>query len=157
MEFDIENDMTIDRYNLDKECLTMASTYFKYADEVRKAKTLSSEKADYVKVILAERSIAIRENASQTGQKLTEGLVTSMLDCDEEVIEARKEWREAEATYNRLNVALSALEIKKSELDNLVKLYCNSMYVNTSSKGDKNLENDLQSDYNRKSMNPLPN
>lgn len=155
-DFNVENDINIDKYNLEGECITMSSTYYKYADKNADAKNLISEKKDNLKVILAERSIAIRENLATSGVKVTEGIITSAVDADLEVRQARKELRDAEATYERLSVIVSSLEIKKSELDNLVKLRCNSMYVDSPSRPTKDIQADYTSEQLRTSMKPVP-
>ena len=157
MDFDIQNDISIDQYHLESECISMATIYYRYADAARDAKSLVSEKADFVKIISAERNIAIREAASTSGERVTEGIITSRGQSDPQVVQAMKDLREAEATYSRLSAAVSALEIKKSELDNLVKLRCNSMYVDSPAKPTQNIKSDYQSDYNRRTMTPLPN
>ena len=154
MNFDIQNDITIDQYHLDGECITMAATYFKYADAAREAKTDVSEKADYLKVISAERNIAIREELS--GGKVTEGIIASKVACDPEVVKAMQELREAEAIYARLNAMVSSLEIKKSELDNLVKLRCSTSYVENSMKPTTDVQTDMVSERNQNGMTPLP-
>ena len=153
--YDIESDVEIDRYNLEAECLTMSATYYKYAEMSRDAKAIVSEKRDNLKVVIAERSISIREeNASK---KLTVDLVKAMVDCDSEVVKAMKEVRDAEATYDRISVMVSALEIKKSELDNLVKLKCNSMYVDSPSKPTRDIKTEMGTENMRRGMTPLPN
>jgi hypothetical protein len=157
MDLNIQQDVEIDYYQLTNECITMAATYFNYADKAREAKSVVSEKADMLKVIQAERNIAIREQCANEGKRVTEDIIKSMVQSDVEVVNAMKELREAEATYFRLSTALSALEIKKSELDNLVKLQCNSMYVDSPSKPTKDIKNESVSEYNRRTMTPLPN
>lgn len=152
--YDIQNDIAINQYQLEGECISMASTYYKYADAAREAKSYVSDATDRLKVVIAERNIGIREE--NEGKKLTVDMVNAMVDKDSEVVNARKELRDAEATYLRLNAAVSALEIKKSELDNLVKLRCNSMYVDSPSKPTRDMKSDFQSDYNRRTMTPLP-
>lgn len=152
----ILDDIEIDQYQLEKECITMSSTYYYYADKAREAKAIVSEKTDTLKVIQAERNIAIRENCSIEGKKVTEGIIASMVQSDSEVKNAMKELREAEATYERINVAVKSLEIKKSELDNLVKLRCNGNYVDNVTKPTRDIKNEAMSDYNRQTMTPLP-
>ena len=155
-DYDIQSDITINQYQLESECISMASTYYKYADMAREAKSIVSEKSDLVKIISAERNIAIREAAANSGERVTEGIIASRVQSDSQVVQAMKELREAEATHSRLAAAVSALEIKKSELDNLVKLRCNSMYVDSPAKPTRDIKSDFQSDYNRKTMTPLP-
>ena len=155
MEFNVEQDLTIDQYHLKEECIGMATTYFKYADAAREAKSIVSDKADFVKIISAERNIAIREAAATSGERVTEGIITSRVQSDPQVVQAMKDLREAEATHSRLAAMVSSLEIKKGELDNLVKLNCNSMYVENPTKPTADFTSNAQSEYNRQSMTPL--
>ena len=154
---DIQSDIEINEFQLENECITMAATYFNYADKAREAKAMVSEKADLVKVVEAERSIAIREECAQNKSKVTVDMIKAMVDSDKEVNNARKELRDATAIYDRITVAVRALEMKKSELDNLVKLRCNSMYVDNPSKPTRNIQDETMSEYNRRTMTPLPN
>ena len=155
MDYDIQSDISIDQYHLESECISMAATYYKYADLAREAKSDVSVKQDTLKVVMAERGIAIRELLSQSGTKVTEGIITSSINSDNEVKKAMKDVRDAEATYDRLNAAVKALEIKKSELDNLVKLRCNSMYVDNVTKPTRDIQNETISEYNQRTMTPL--
>lgn len=153
---DIKSDVTVDEYNLESECITMSSTYYNYADMAREAKALVSEKTDMLKVIQAERAITIRENCANEGKKVTEGIITSMVQCDPEVVTAMKELRDATATFERINVGVKALEIKKSELDNLVRLRCNGNYVDNVAKPTRDLKDETISHFNQRRQTPLP-
>lgn len=153
---DIKSDVEVDQYNLEAECITMSSTYYNYADMAREAKALVSEKTDMLKVIQAERNIAIREQCANEGKRVTEDIIKSMVQCDSDVVKAMKELRDATATFDRISVGVKALEIKKSELDNLVKLRCNGAYVDNVAKPTKDLNNETSSDYLRNSMNRVP-
>jgi len=153
---DIKSDVEVDQYNLEAECITMSSTYYNYADMAREAKGLVSEKTDMLKVIQAERNIAIREHCANEGKKVTEDIIKSMVQCDSDVVKAMKELRDATATFDRISVGVKALEIKKSELDNLVRLRCNGAYVDNVAKPTKDLNNETSSDYLRNSMNRVP-
>ena len=154
---DIKSDVTVDEYHLESECITMSSTYYNYADMAREAKALVSEKADMLKVIQAERNISIREHCANEGKRVTEDIIKSMVQCDPEVVNAMKELRDATATFDRISVGVKALEIKKSELDNLVKLRCNGNYVDNVAKPTRDIKYEGMSEFNRNSMTPLPN
>lgn len=153
-DYNIINDIDIDYYNLKSECITMASTYYKYADMAREAKRIVSEKERSVKIVRAERSIKIREE--NRDKKLTVDLVNAMVECDSEVCKAEQEVLDAEATYDKINVMVKSLETKKAELDNLVKLNCNSNYVENQSKTTRDLNAETSSEYLRNSMHKVP-
>ena len=151
-EFDIEKDLSINRYNLDLEAMSLPSIYFRYADAVREAKEVVSEKKDKLEAVLAERNIAIREECANSGKKVTEGIISALVDSDSEVLNAKKELREANATFGRLQVAVSALETKRNEIDNLVKLYCNAYYTNKDTSQSNDFKGDMMAHEMRKGI-----
>ena len=60
-DFDIKSDLKINKYKLDEECLTHASTYNRYAEMATKSKTELTKAKDKLSLITAQRNIAIRE------------------------------------------------------------------------------------------------
>lgn len=120
---DIGKDLTIDKYHLDEECVSQASLYWEYSEACAQAKQEMGDIADRVKVTLAACQMHLREEANQKGTKLTEATVSAMVDIDTEVVAIRAAYRQAEATYLKMQVAVQALDTKRSELDNMVKLY----------------------------------
>jgi len=123
-DFDFEKDLLINKFRLDEECLSHSSVYFKYAEAQQDAKSEVSKADDNLKLVLAEREIAIRDAFVAKGLKATEGLISSNVERDEEVLEAKKKLRKAQDVFNKLTVAVQAMDARRSELDNLVKLYC---------------------------------
>lgn len=123
MNFNFEKDISINKYKLDEECLSHATLYFNYADACAQAKLAVNRANDRLSLVRAETSLAIRENYTKNGTKFTEALVTSELEKNANVIKEREALREAEETYARLQVAVQAMEARKAQLDNLVKLY----------------------------------
>lgn len=135
-EFDFEKDLSINKYKLDEECLSHSSIYFRYAEAQQTAKSEVSKMKDKLELVLAEANIRIRSEFIEQGVKFTEALVTSHLAKDEEVLKVKEELREAEEIYAKLSVAVIAMEHRKSELDNLVKLYCSGYFSVTNSSSD---------------------
>ena len=129
-EFNIEQDLSIDKFKLDLEALSLPSIYFRYADALREARDLASDKKDAVTAVMAEREIEIRESCSINGVKTTESIIKAKVESDPEVITVKKELREANAVVGRIQAAVSALDTKRNEIDNLVKLYCSSYFIN---------------------------
>lgn len=123
MDFNFEKDISINKYKLDEECLSHATLYFNYADACVQAKLAMNRANDRYSLVKAEANIRIREGYTQEGIKFTESVIASELEKDADVIKARESLREAEETYARLQVAVQAMEARKAELDNLVKLY----------------------------------
>jgi len=129
-EFNIEQDLSIDKFKLDLEALSLPSIYFRYADALREARDLASDKKDAVSAVMAEREIEIRESCSVSGVKITESIIKAKVESDPEVIAVKKELREANAVVGRIQAAVYALDTKRNEIDNLVKLYCSSYFIN---------------------------
>lgn len=154
MEFDFEKDISINKFHLDEECLSHSSIYARYAEAQAEAKTEVSSAKDNLDLIKSERNIAIRKSLSDSKEKVTEAMITSYLETDEKVIKAKEKVRKAEDVYGKLSVAVSAFEHRKSELDNLVKLY-NSGYFSapTSSSEIKKNMNEQTSKAMRRSLN----
>lgn len=141
-EFDFEKDLSINKYKLDEECLSHSNLYFRYAEACITAKGKVSKADDNLKLVMAEQNIAIRKSYTDSGIKFTEALITSELEKDVKVIEAKENLRNVQNIYARLQVAVSAMETRRSELDNLVKLYCAGYFstpaVNNATKEDVN-------------------
>lgn len=137
-ELDFEKDISINKFRLDEECLSHASIYYNYGDAQARAKTELAKAKDNLELVQAERNLQIRDELTKNGTKVTESMISSALIIDNEVREAKNEVREAEEVYNRLSVAVQAMEHRKSELDNLVKLYLSGYYSNPNSSDAKN-------------------
>lgn len=153
-EFDFEKDLSINKFKLDEECLSHSSIYFRYAEAQQKAKSEVSRLKDKLEIVTAEANIRIRSDLIEKGIKFTEALVTSHLTKDEEVLSVKEELREAEEINARLSVAVTAMEHRKAELDNLVKLYCSGYFsvANGGSEVKKGI-NEQTSNAVRKNLN----
>jgi hypothetical protein len=122
-QYDFQKDLSINKYKLDEECLSHSSRYAYYAEACAVAKSAVSKAGDNLKFVTAEANLRIRKTYADNGQKFTEAVIASELEIDNLVIKARDELREAEEIYGRLQVAVNAMDARRSELDNLVKLY----------------------------------
>lgn len=151
-DFDIKNDLKINKYKLDEECLTHASTYNRYAEMATKTKTELTKAKDKLSLITAQRNIAIREEIIKSGSKVTEKMIESYLEADKEVLKAKKEVREIEEVNASFNAMLDSFEHRKSELDNLVKLYCAGYYsvVGKKETSTDSTEKDIRKNLNKK-------
>ena len=152
-DFDIKNDLKINKYKLDEECLTHASTYNRYAEMATKTKTELTKAKDKLSLITAQRNIAIREEIIKSGSKVTEKMIESYLEADKEVLKAKKEVREIEEVNASFNAMLDSFEHRKSELDNLVKLYCAGYYSVVGNKKEtstETTEKDIRKNLNKK-------
>lgn len=149
---DFQKDLSINKYKLDEECLSHSSRYAYYAEACAVAKNNVSKAGDNLKLVTAEANLRIRKTYADNGQKFTEAVIASELEIDKPVIKARDELREAEEVYNRLQVAVNAMDARRSELDNLVKLYV-AGYFSTVDAGNRKSVNDQTSNDIRKNLN----
>lgn len=153
-EFDFQKDLAINKYRLDEECLAHASRYAFYAEAQAAAKTNVSKAKDNLELVESEANLRIRKNFAASGTKVTENIVACTISQDAEVMKAKEALREAEEVYGRLSVAVNAMDVKRSELDNLVKLYCAGYFsVVNSDGGMKHNSNDRASMEARKNLN----
>ena len=133
-ELNFEKDLSIDKYKLDDECVTHSGLYYRYSDLEADAKNQVGILADNLKLKMGEVNIEIRNGFIKKEVKFTEAVISAEVEKDEKVIEVREELRKAELSHSRLQAGVRAFEHRKSQLDNLVKLYC-AGYFSTPSNG----------------------
>jgi hypothetical protein len=151
---DFENDLFIDKFKLDQECITHSQIYFHYSEMAVKAKNQVSILSDNLKLKMSEVSIEIRNSFTKKEMKFTEAVINAEVEKNDEVISAKEELREAELNLARLQVGVSAFEHRKSQLDNLVRLYCAGYFSTPSASGKpKESINEQASREARKSLN----
>jgi hypothetical protein len=132
-ELDFEKDISINKFRLDEECLSHAGIYARYLSAQADADTAVSRAKDNLELVKSERYDAIKAGFEKKGIKFTIPMMDKAVAGDEEVIAAKNELREAENVFAKLTVAVKAFEHRRSELDNLVKLYCAGYYSMPSS------------------------
>lgn len=151
-ENDFHNDLKINKFRLDEECLSHSGRYAYYSEAQAIAKSNVSKQKDNLELVTSEANIRIRKEKSESGEKVTESLISSYLVMDKEVQKAKSELRDAEEIYARLSVAVSAMETRRSELDNLVKLYCAGYFSTVNSNERKDSSNQASMEA-RKNLN----
>ena len=132
---DFDEDLSIDKYRLDEECLSHSSRYAYYSEAQAVAKSNVSKAKDNLEFVTAEANLRIRKEYAEKGEKFTEAVIASQLTLDKGVNEATSKLREEEEVYARLSVAVQAMETRRSELDNLVKLYCAGYFSTVKTDG----------------------
>ena len=131
-EIDFEKELKINKYKLDEECLSQASRYAYYAEAYALAKSDVAQAKDNLSYVTAVRSMALRNLFNESHEKYTESRLNASVDIDDEVVVAKVQLRKAEDIANKMLVAVNAMEVRKSELENLVKLYCAGYFSNPS-------------------------
>ena len=119
-----EQDMYIDESALDVELVeqpTLMSRYSRLLAEARRDRDLSKEALDLKK---AEIDLDIRDNPEEYKLvKVTENAITNCILMEEDYQTSQKEYHDANYEVNVLQGVVSALEHRKSALENMVKLY----------------------------------
>lgn len=150
---DFQKDLSINKFKLDEECISHPSIYGYYAEAQAQAKVEVSYLKDALELVESEANLRIRQNFATAGQKVTEGVIACTLAQDKEVMDAKARLRDAEKLYGRLTVAVNALDVKRSELDNLVKLYCAGYFSAPSASGARENINGMTEKSIRKGLN----
>jgi len=152
-ELNFEKDLSIDKYRLDEECLSHPVIYFRYGELLADAKNKVGVLADALKLKMGEANIAIRNRFIKKEIKFTEAVINSEVEKADDVVAAREELREAELSLARLQAGVSAFEHRKSQLDNLVKLYVAGYFSTTNSGKARETVNDQASRDARQGLN----
>jgi hypothetical protein len=117
-------DIKIDESGLDVEWLNQPRLVFTYSEEVAKNKKRLDLKNEKLSILRAELDRKIRTNPDKYGiEKITEGAVSNTILTQEEYKELTREVIEVRYDYDMSRSALSAIDSKKSALENLVKLH----------------------------------
>jgi len=117
----IEEDVKIDKNNLAVECADAAETYYYYAKELGIAKTNLDISKTNLDAVIAKKQLYYRMTPPD-GLKVTETVVSSAVDNDTDVQNARHTVDKSQATVNLLYSAVMALGEKSSRLKDLVSL-----------------------------------
>lgn len=129
---DYQEDLKIDKYALDTECLDQSRRFAQWSENLANALTERDRADQKIKIIEAqvEQDIRIRpQNYIGTDGKLTEAGVRSLVLLNEEVRLAREEHIDAVHKVNIMTTAKQAFEQRRSMIENLVKLYLSGYWA----------------------------
>lgn len=124
------DDIAIDRFDLENECGTHSSIYIFYAEKLAEAKAVRDKQKDKLDLVLAQTSDRVRKYCADSGIKSTEGSISTAVEQDATVVEQKQAYREALKEVYTFDAAVSAMDHRKSQLDNLVQLWIKSYYSN---------------------------
>ena len=121
---DYEKDISIDESGLDIEWLDQPSLMFKYAKNAAQMKKELDQAAERINVIKAEIDFKVRKDPDKFGvAKITNDAIFAVVQKQEAYEEAVEEHLEAKYEYDIAKAAVSAVDQRKSALENLVKLH----------------------------------
>lgn len=120
---DWKEDVTIDPLALDVEWVRQARLFGEYAAQAAEARRDMERLKERRDVVVVELGLAIRRNPAEFGlEKLTEATVQAVITTHKQHQEVAAALAEAEYQLDMLNVAVRALDQKKTALENLVRL-----------------------------------
>lgn len=126
----MESILEIDEFNLEKEWTRQPKLFFEWAKTAADARLAMDEAKAAVEVAKAEADSEVRANPQRYGidGKMTERMVEAAVVQMDTYVEALKKYGEARNRYEVLSALVSALEQRKTALENLVKLHLASYY-----------------------------
>jgi hypothetical protein len=129
-ERNFSEDVKINKYHLEEECEKHAGLYFYWAEKLALARNELNAAEDKMKLTMAELDQAVRRDWDDSNQgKMTETGVKAKVDMHHDSLAAKKAIQEAQSAVNILQAAESAMNHRKSELDNLVTLLVKGFYA----------------------------
>lgn len=130
-ERNFSDDVKINKYKLEEECEKQAGLYFYWAEKLADARSSLNEEKDKLDFILAEMDTHIRIHWDEEypGMKSTETSIKSALEQHPKIQKQKEIMQQFQREVNTLFAAESAMNHRKSELDNLVTLLVKGFYA----------------------------
>ena len=123
-ELNYEKDVSIDDSALDVEWLEQASLTFKYCQLEADARKALDEAKSQLDIVEAELDKEIRNNPEAFDlPKITESAIKSAILVNENYINAKDEYSQAQYELNMAQAAVRSIYAKKDALENLVRLH----------------------------------
>lgn len=123
-ERELRKDRKIDAEGLDVECLDQVDLFCKWAERSIGAKALVEDLKLSLEAKQAELDLRIRKRPEKHGlEKLTEAGVKAAVLNHPEFLKARKKFNRARDEAAYLDTAVSAMEMKKRMIEQLIVLH----------------------------------
>ena len=115
--------LEINKFELDTEWLNQSVMYQEYLELLADARANEIRSKETIKVEKASLAQDVRQTpADYNFAKVTESIVSEIVESDSNIIEKVHEWIEHKHEVDILESAVKALEHRKTSLENLVKL-----------------------------------
>jgi 1,2-phenylacetyl-CoA epoxidase PaaB subunit len=124
---DFVEDVKIDKLKLDAECEVQGGMYYHYAQQRALAIAEADEAADKLKALEAEKELYYRRNPP-ADLKVTESVIAALVMDDTDIQAQREVVRRTKHAVDTLYAITTALDHRKSALDNLTKLQVSAYY-----------------------------
>lgn len=140
-----ESDAHIDESALDVEWLEQPSLMMKYAEYAADCREEMERARDKVELVKARLDRDIRADPDKYDiNKPTESVVQSTIIVQQEYQDAQDEYLSAKKEHDLARYACTAIEQRKSALENLVKLHGQSYFAGPSAPRDISQERERQ-------------
>ncbi len=127
----------IDQNRLDEEWVNQPTLFFKYAKKLAEAKQDLDDAKNHLNVTHAEISKDIRETPEDFDlAKVTEKAIESLIPLEEQYVKAQVCLTKAKYKVDIYQAAVTALEHRKSALQNLVSLHGQNYFSTPIAKGE---------------------
>lgn len=130
-ESSFREELRIDKYNLDEECGKQPYLTFKWAALAAEAERRVNKAKIAMELCRANLDADIRKSPSKYGleTKMTESAIQGIILKNEDYRLAEDTYVEAKRRHGVVMAASRGINDKKSELDNLIKLFLNNYYA----------------------------
>jgi len=126
---DYIEDLKIDKYKLEDECLTQPIKMAKYSEKLTQAMYERDKLKRKLKVVRATAESDIRMDPAAFGlSKVTEASVSAAIELCSSVQKAEDDYILSVRTYNLLAGAVEAFRDRKRQLENVVRLFLSNYY-----------------------------
>lgn len=134
---EIEQDLFIDKNNLDFECIDQPKRFLKWSQKMSQAIKERDQSKRAMVVTRAVRNSDIRFRPSEYGvEKVTEGSIAATLENQGDVQAAEQLIIDNQYAVNIFTGAKEAFEQRKSMLEKLVNLYISGYYSRPKTEGE---------------------
>jgi len=127
---EIEQDLEIDKDNLDVECMDQARRFMKWSVTYAEAIRARDEAKRQASILKSNFNLAVRSRPDDygIGSKPTVDSVAAVVDSSEEVSKAETAVSDAQYAVNIFSAAKEALDQRRAMLERLVSLYISGYY-----------------------------
>ena len=112
-ERDFKQDTRVNKFKLDAECELQSEAFLYWSEQLAEAKRTKDKAQDRLTVLLADIALKYRQTPP-AGVKVTEAVISSLVDSDTDIKSARLKLTQARYDVNILEAAVKGMEQKKS-------------------------------------------